>query len=91
MDYGRWMVRMLQICRLGGRWLVASGLNLLIAVLGRKNEQVFCVLFENKLGIFDFFVSLAPDHAIGDDEHDPDHPQENANTASWIINIRERD
>jgi hypothetical protein len=36
-------------------------------------------------------LRLASDHAIGDDEHDINHPQENTDTASWIINIRKRD
>jgi len=39
-------------------------------------------IFEIELSAFGFLVSLALDHAIGDDARNPDHPQKNTNTAS---------
>lgn len=61
------------------RWFVVSNLNLLVAVLGRRYDHDRRV---KKLIVFGFLVSLTLDHAIGDDAHNPDHPQKNTNTAS---------
>jgi hypothetical protein len=49
--------------------------------------QVCLHLRISKLATNETFA-IENDHAIGDDKHDPDHPQENADAASWIINIR---
>ena len=70
-------------------WPFLSDVNLLVIVLGRRDDQFLCVVLEDKRGIFGIFVSLTPDHTEGDDAHDPDHPQKNTNAASWYMNMYE--
>jgi hypothetical protein len=84
MDYGGWMVG---IYTLEGGWPFLNDVNLLIVVLGRRKDQFFCVVLEDERGIFGIFVSLTPDHAVGDNAHDPNHPQKDTDPASWYKNV----
>jgi len=66
--------------------LVVNDLDLLVVILRRGDDQVRGFVVENDLGVFNIFVPLTPDHANGDNGHDPDHPQENTEATSCDTN-----
>jgi hypothetical protein len=56
-------------------------LALLLDILRRGKDEIFNVTFADDLDVT-MFLPLASDHAVEDNSHDPNHPQEDTNTAS---------
>jgi len=55
-----------------------------VGVVGRwdVNKGISIKFLNNDVGVFMLFLTLAPDGAISDDGENPEHPEENTNTAA---------